>query len=280
MTRFEQELRGRLDRSIELSESQAVAKAVLDHPTFENIEFGRHVDDYAAVAFLDIRGFTRLSMALPTEETARLLTAVLGATVSVLRDFDAHINDFTGDGIMAVFSREALGSADAVHTRTLHAASNLMTDMHATLREDLLQAGIDDPVQVALGIYSGDVRWQHVGTRECSRLGVVGQVAPLASKLVSGEFARAWETMIGGAIANSVPEDLKSEQPKFVRQYGDREMTRRRWVLDTEGFWREALGGPGVSSVIARATPAASLLGIAPATSRRGDGGRKDSGVA
>lgn len=280
MSSFEQELRARLT-SGELHLAEA-AKADLDYPAFSELELGRHIDDYAAVLFLDIRGFTRLSMALPVQETARIVNAVVGAAAARLRHYQAHINDFTGDGVMAVFSEQEFESPDETNAVALLGVSHLMAEMSATLRPELLGLGIADPVQVAIGLYSGAVRWQRVGIEECSRLMILGEVAPLAAKYVTDETTLSWEVVAGGPIVDQVPLRLRERRDDFVREYDGQKLKRPRWLLKTEQIYQEVPDLTGARTLVseALAATAPALLGaVPPAPKRRGSNPKPDRGV-
>ncbi len=274
--------------SLRLSEGGvATAAAGLDLPLYRDLELGESVDLYTAVLFLDIRGFTRLSMALHVVETARILNAVLGAAADRLRAYGAHINDFPGDGIMAVFTEQDTGEPLEIHAQALFGASHLMAELNATLRDELLQVGIKDPVQVAIGLYSGGVRWQRIGIEDCSRLMAVGEVAPLAAKFATSTITTAWQTMIGGPIAADVPTEMKERQNDFIREYDGEELRRHRWLLNTEALASripdlDAARRIGATARSERAPkpPASLLLGtVAPAMPRHGSGARRDRGV-
>ncbi|MHB8243102.1 MAG: nucleotidyl cyclase domain-containing protein [Solirubrobacteraceae bacterium] len=226
-------------------------------------------------------------MALPVDETARILNAVISVAADRLRAYGAHINDFPGDGIMAVFTEQEYGEQSEIHARALYGASHLMTLLSATLREELLRVGIEDPVQVAIGLYSGSVRWQRVGSEACNRLMALGEVSPLAAKFATSEHTSAWETVIGGPIALDVPDELKEHRPDFVRTYAGQELKRSQWLLDTSGMARSIPDLRAARGVTERAhasrnpkpPPASSLVTLEPAIRRRGSDKRTDRGV-
>lgn len=286
MNQFQRELRTRLSTDeLMLAESAAVAKN-LDHPGFRDLSLGQAVEQYAAVLFLDIRGFTRLSMALSRAETARVLSAVLGASVDRLRAYGAHINDFPGDGIMAVFAEEDHGGKVPANGAAMFSVSHLMAEMSATLRDELLQVGVDDPVQVAIGMYSGVVRWQRVGVSACSRLMAIGEVAPLAAKFATSSHTKAWQIMVGGEIADDIPDELKTRQPDFERTYDGDRMKRRCYLLDWSSMFNQIPSLTEAESLAAgaaqqRARQAASAISatLAPSVVRQGSGGQRDIGV-
>lgn len=286
MNPFEQELRNRLAPPVHLAEAQAtISKSVggaLDHPAFERLDLGQHFDEYAAVLFLDIRGFTRLAMALPVAKTARIVNAVVGAASARLREYGAHINEFTGDGIMAVFSEHDHGrSKDALHAQTVFGVSHLMGEMSAGLREGLLLEDITEPVSVSIGLYSGDVRWQRVGLAECSRVMVLGEVAPLAAKCVTDhKVAKAWQTIAGGPVVEAVPRDMREKCEALERFYNNNRMVRERWRLNTPEIFNAAPDFDSAHRLVEGARrPSSPPIVVPPSPTRHGGGGRKDHGV-
>jgi len=293
MEDFREQLRERLSpnygaTNVQLSESAVQKRAGdLDHPRYRDLELGQFVDQYSAVLFLDIRGYTRLSMALSLGEAGRILNAVISVAADQLRDYGAHINDFPGDGIMAVFTEEEHGAKREIHARALYGASHLMALLSANLRDELLRVGVKDPVQVAIGMYSGVVRWQRIGSQESNRLMAVGEVAPLAAKFATSEHTKAWETLIGGSVADDVPDDLKEPRPDLIRTYDGEDLRRARWLLNTIAMARtipdlEAARGVTDEAYARRhrKPPAASsLVAVEPAVRRRGAERRPDRGV-
>ncbi len=276
---FREELLERLSQPERISKSALLeAAADFDHPAVDRLGLNQAVEGEAAVLFLDIRGYTRLSMALARPEAARILDAVISASIKVLRDrYGAHIQDFTGDGIMAVFGGPAQ-SLDAAHEPAIQGACGLMADMEATLREDLLKSGIRDPVQVAMGMVSGEVLWTRIGTEQVNRVMIVGEVAPLASKYVSGGETSAWEILVGGAIGDAVPDAYKIRRPDFEVQHDYEKLKRKRWLLD----WKKAgsLASPADAKALLGVTSLPSFQSIVgkvtEAPQRHGAGTRRE----
>lgn len=280
MKPFERAFKERFHEAVELSAGtiRTLKEAAdLDHPSYTKLQLGAAMPGEAVVFFLDIRGYTRLAMAFadrPTE-TAKIIDAVVGGAVQALPEYGAHINDYTGDGVMAIFG-DGPGSLDEAHDLAIFAASDLMTDMSATLRPELLDVEIDDPVQIAIGLVSGRVLWKRVGTPENNRVLAIGEVAPLASKYVSGEQTKAWETMIGGKIVAAVPPDQRERVADYVHLYKGTEMRRERWLLDTGAVSRRTQSAADVTAMRLASAAAAvpPLPKPAPAPKRRGDGSK------
>lgn len=279
---FERSLKERLNQTVNLSEAASdtiLKSAGLDHPDFESIEFGDLVLGEGVVIFVDTRGFTRLSMAFKDapEKTAKILDAVIGASVDALLEHGAHINDFTGDGVMAIFGGRP-GTLDLAHDQAIWAAAQLMTDMQGTLRDELLQVGVDDPVQVAMGLVSGPLAWKRIGAfAGPSRVAAIGEVPPLASKYVSGGETKAWQTMIGGDVIDAVPSQFREQVADFEREYNNQRMTRPRWLLDTNALWRRTGSASEVGHL--RRASAINALGVSsvdPSPDRSGQANRSE----
>lgn len=280
MGAFEDAFNARYREDRTLAESVALAMrkeaAELDHPAFVDLPWGETFAGEAAVMFVDIRGYTRLAMAYADRphETAKILDAVVGGAVEVLPKYNAHINDFTGDGVMAIFGGGP-GDLDRAHDEAIWAAADLMTEMSATLRQELLDVDIKDPVRIAMGLVSGPVLWKRVGTPITSRVMAVGEVAPLAAKYVTGDETDPWQTMLGGEVINAVPERFREGAPDYVHQYKKERMPRKRWLLKTSELWNEAGSAEGVVRLrSAAAMPLVEPAQVDKPRVRHGDGHR------
>jgi class 3 adenylate cyclase len=280
LTSFERAFQERYNQSVELSQSAVKAReaAAADHPGFGDLVLGETRRGEGAIMFLDIRGYTRLAMAFADqpEETAKIIDAVVGGAVEVLPRYGAHINDFTGDGIMAVFGGE-LGSLDHAHDLSIWAAVNLMNQMSATLRAELLGVAIEDPVRVAIGLVSGPILWKCVGSEKDHRVMAIGEVAPLASKYVTSKETNAWQTMIGGDVIDAVPPEFREKAPDYTHTYMGTKISRERWLLDTETFGDSASSTDDI--VRLRTLAAVAAMPMEPAAKpriRRGDGGQPE----
>src|SRR5690349_9903027 len=91
----EAEPRNFLKKSID--ESRAVDSmefaSQLGHPKYQNLSFDAGVADEAVVLFLDIRGFTRLSLELPNDELVRILQRLTIASVLTIRQFGGYVGE-------------------------------------------------------------------------------------------------------------------------------------------------------------------------------------------
>jgi len=142
-----------------------------------------------SVLFADLRGFTAVAEQWTPRHAARFLNAYLTAMVDVIRGRLGMVQDFVGDGIMAVFGAP---SPDPDHA--WHAAVSAL-EMQSALEclERLQMAG---PIRLGMGvsIHSGEVFAGTVGSPEQSKYAAVGDTVNTGSRLE--ELNRALGTSI------------------------------------------------------------------------------------
>lgn len=128
----------------------------------------------ATILFADITGFTGLAERLDAEAVVEILNGFFGAAVQIVFDHDGLLDKFYGDGLMVVFGPPRVRDDDAA--RALAVAGELHRAA-AGIRAD------DRPLQLAIGIASGEVVAGHVGSPRRMDYTVIGDAANLASRL-------------------------------------------------------------------------------------------------
>jgi adenylate cyclase len=128
----------------------------------------------ATILFADIVGFTELADRLDAERVVDILNHFFSAAVQIVFEHDGLLDKFYGDGLMVVFgpprvrdddAARALAVAQALH----HAASSIQAD--------------GKPLQLAIGIATGEVVAGHIGSPKRMDYTVIGDAANLASRL-------------------------------------------------------------------------------------------------
>jgi adenylate cyclase len=128
----------------------------------------------ATVLFADIDGFTELAERLDAERVVEILNRFFSAAVQIVFEHDGLLDKFYGDGLMIVFgpprvreddAARALAVAEALH----RAASTIEAD--------------GKPLQLAIGIATGEVVAGHIGSPRRMDYTVIGDAANLASRL-------------------------------------------------------------------------------------------------
>jgi len=132
-----------------------------------------------SILFQDIRGFTALAETLDPATLLRVLNRFFTEVVAAVEAEGGVVKQFTGDGVMALFGAPQV-RADHVE-RSVHAALGIV-DRLARVNA-LLQADGIPPLQIGIGIHTGEVIAGLIGPDERVEYGVVGEPVNLASRI-------------------------------------------------------------------------------------------------
>ena len=147
----------------------------------------------ASVLFADLSGFTAISERLDPEDVRALQTDLFGALRGVIERYDAFLEKFVGDAVVAVFGAPVAHEDDP--RRAVHAA----LDMHAaavTLSERWHHR-LGHPITLHIGINSGRVVAGNLGSAADAAYAVTGDTVNVAARLQSA--AGAGQTMVSRA---------------------------------------------------------------------------------
>ena len=133
----------------------------------------------AAVLFIDIRGFTRLSETKLAFDVVFILNSFFSAAAQAIEANGGKVDKFMGDGMMAVFD-----SADGL-PRAARAALAAVIAVDAELAEVNARLGseIESPLRLGMGLHAGRLVVGKVGWGPAAAPTVVGRVVNLASRL-------------------------------------------------------------------------------------------------
>ena len=147
----------------------------------------------ATVLFADLSGFTAISERLDPEDVRALQTDLFGALREVITRFDAFLEKFVGDAVMAVFGAPVAHEDDP--QRALHAALG----MHAcaSVLSDRWRHRLGHPLTLHIGVNTGRVVAGTLGSAADSAYAVTGDTVNTAARLQSA--AAAGETLVSGA---------------------------------------------------------------------------------
>lgn len=157
------------------------------------------------VIFCDLRNFTEFSSTAEPEEVMRVLQEYYKAIGSLLRRFEATIEHFAGDGLMAFFN-DPLPCPDP-EIRAVRTAVMMRQDV-GKLIEAWGKRGIK--LGFGVGISSGYATLGHIGSEEQFHYAAIGSVANLASRLC--DEARSGQILISEAVYAKV-EELAEVEP-------------------------------------------------------------------
>ena len=135
----------------------------------------------ATVMFCDMEGFTAFSKRLGAEETYTIMDKVYEILIHKVHDYEGTVNEFTGDGIMALFGAPiALEDAPQRAIRSAYAIHREMTKFS----DKMLQEIEDIPtLKMRVGIHTGPVVVGTLGNDLRVEFKAVGDTVNLASRM-------------------------------------------------------------------------------------------------
>ena len=147
----------------------------------------------ATVLFAEVTGFTAISEKLDPEDVRALQTDLFGALRAVIERFDAFLEKFVGDAVMAVFGAPVAHEDDP--QRALHAA--LEMHMCAAELSERWRNRLGHPLTLHIGINSGRVVAGNLGSAADAAYAVTGDTVNTAARLQSA--AAAGQTLVSQA---------------------------------------------------------------------------------
>ena len=174
------------------------------------------------VLFADLKGSMELLADRDPEEARKLLDPVLERMMEAVHHYEGTVNQVMGDGIMALFGAPVAHEDHAV--RGCYAA--LRMQRRVTLYADEIQRGGGTPVQIRVGLNSGEVVVRAIGSDLHMDYSAVGQTTHLAARmeqvakpgsaLVTGETLKLAEGFVQARSLGAVPvKGLETPTPVY-----------------------------------------------------------------
>ncbi|MGI0486621.1 CHASE2 domain-containing protein [Pantanalinema rosaneae CENA516] len=164
----------------------------------------------------DLRGFTATSERLPPEEVIKVINFYLGHMADIITQYQGTIDEFMGDGILVLFGAPTQRSDDAERAIACAVAMQLaMTEVNQTVKAWGLA-----PLEMGIGINTGEVVVGNIGSEKRTKYGVMGSQVNLTYRIESyttpGQVLISESTLkAAGAIVQVI--DQKEVKPKGVQ---------------------------------------------------------------
>lgn len=192
-----------------------------------NVEEIHAQDCFRTIMFTDIEKFTPLCENLTSHEVVSTLDTYFDKMVAILFQFDANIDKFIGDAIMALFGRQEDGAHRAV------CAGLALINGLDSVRE---KTGID--LHMRVGINSGHVIMGDIGSRLYRRdYTVIGDNVNIAQRLESN--AGRDGVLISESTYNLIKDKIIKAEPKEVSLKGKLTPQKCYLVSDIQPYHRE-----------------------------------------
>lgn len=159
----------------------------------------------------DLRGFTATSERLPPEEVVKIINFYLGYMADVITKYNGTIDEFMGDGILVLFGAPIARHDDA--KRAIACAIEMQLAMKL-VNEQMKKWNLP-PLEMGIGINTGEVVVGNIGSEKRSKYGVVGSQVNLTYRIES--------YTIGGQIV--ISETTMEEANANLKLVGQREVS-------------------------------------------------------
>lgn len=132
-----------------------------------------------SVLFCDIRGFTTLSELWSPRDVVSLLNDYYNLMTKSVRNFKGSVNQFIGDEVFAVFGAPI--ALDNHEEQAVKCAKEMVKNLD--ILNQKYASILTFPLQVGIGINSGEVVAGNLGTAEVIRYGVIGDTVNTGKRL-------------------------------------------------------------------------------------------------
>ncbi|MDH4199097.1 MAG: adenylate/guanylate cyclase domain-containing protein, partial [Spirochaetia bacterium] len=170
--------------------------------------------------FADVIGFTGRSQSLPHNELINLLNLIMGIVVHSIEKNSGYIDKFLGDGVMSIFLEPLSAVVAAIEIQ-----NNLFQ-----LNEFRAVSGAD-PLNMRIGINSGQVILGSVGTKKRMDWTALGDVVNTASRIE--KLSRENAVLIGDATYSKVRDLVTVQEELKTHIRGKSELESRLYFIDS-----------------------------------------------
>jgi len=158
-----------------------------------------------AILFADIRGFTAFSERLPPYDVIHVLNRYFHAAGAVIARYGGHIDNYMGDGFMALF-----GLDDEPASACLRAVSAGLALIDAVVAlQPYLQAAFGEGFGVGVGIHYGCAVVGRVGALGSERVTAIGDAVNLASRIEEANKRFGTQLLISAQTWAQVAEQIE-----------------------------------------------------------------------
>ena len=177
--------------------SKTVTEKILDSE--ENLRLGGERKS-VTILFADLCGFTAMSEGLEQNEVVEILNVFFSYTIPIIFKYDGTLDKLMGDGVMAFFGAPLSHEDDPL--RAVQAAIEIVM----ALKESNIQTRDRNwpPLEVSVGISSGEVVAGYIGSEDHFTYTVIGDPVNVAQRLES--IAASNEILISKRVRDEIQE--------------------------------------------------------------------------
>lgn len=158
------------------------------------------------VLFCDMRGFTSLVETLALEESMELISVYHTLMFEAITSKRGVINQIVGDGLMALFG---VPTANPESAWCAASAAVEMIELIGLLNADRIAQGLT-PVEIGIGITTGEMIAGYVGTQNRATYTCIGDAVNMAARLEAYTKEANHAVLIDGATREGLQDRLSS----------------------------------------------------------------------
>ena len=202
----------------------------------DSIELGGQIVD-ASVLFVDIVGYTALSESMPPEQMAKLLNELFEFFSFAANQTGGMVDKYIGDCAMLVFGAPEKNKNH--HLSAVYCSLLIRSMMHHFNRKRETQ-GLD-PVEVRVGISSGEMLAGILGSSDRVQYTVIGDPVNLSSRLCA-------LAPVGGIIVDTqffqhanIDDDIEYRPYRSVLVKGKKLPVETIEIIAIKGHWQRSI---------------------------------------
>ncbi|MDH3243793.1 MAG: ATP-binding protein, partial [Saprospiraceae bacterium] len=138
-----------------------------------DVELGDHMEKEVTVFFSDIRSYTTLSENMTPQENFKFVNAYVGRMGPLIKQHNGFVNQYLGDGIMAIFPRNA---SDA-----LQSSIEQQREVHVYNERRTSKGKI--PITIGIGMHTGPLVMGIIGDTDRNDTATISDTVNAASRM-------------------------------------------------------------------------------------------------
>lgn len=191
--------------------SEEVVDSLLESP--DGLRLGGE-KRLVTVLMSDLRGFTSISERLAAEDVMSIVNHYLAVMTEIILKYQGIINEFTGDGILAIFGAPIQRDDDA--ERAVACGLEMQRAIAEVNRYN--QTHGYPEVAMGIGINTGELVVGNIGSKKRAKYGVVGRTVNLASRIES--YTVGGQLLISASTATACGPILRIDSQMEVLPKG------------------------------------------------------------
>ena len=139
-----------------------------------DVKLGDHIEKKVTVLFSDIRDYTTLAETMTPEQNFKFVNAYVGRMGPIIKENEGFVNQYLGDGIMALFPNASEGALDA--------AIEMQRTLALYNKRRVKEKGYT-PISVGMGLHTGPLIMGIIGDSQRNDPAVIADTVNSASRV-------------------------------------------------------------------------------------------------